>query len=371
MPKRNDNVACRLLIAACSLLAVPGIARAADLPAGYPAEYARLIEAAEKEGKVVIYSATDATAAGPILKDFQKAFPKIQVEYNDLNSTELYSRLISEIAAGSGSGDLAWSSAMDLQIKLVQDGYTQPYTSVETDKLPGWAVYKNSAYGVTYEPIVFVHNKRLLPTEQMPKTHAALAPFLQQKKTELAGKVTTYDPERSGTGFVYLTHDLDNNPQLWDLAAGLGAVGVKLQTSTGTMLERIGSGEQVLGYNMIGSYALNRAKKDPNLGIVYPEDYILGVSRVLLIPKGARNINAAKVFLDFILSARGQKAVADAGLFSIRADVEGEATAKTLREKFGDRLKPIPVDDSVAKYLDQTKRLDFLKKWQEAMKAPK
>jgi iron(III) transport system substrate-binding protein len=352
--------------AAVAALTVTSAAFAADVPAGYPADYAKIIEAAEKEGKVVVYSATDAAAAQPLLKAFAKAFPKISVEYNDLNSTELYNRLISEVAAG-GTGDVTWSSAMDLQIKLAQDGYALTYASPEKAKLPGWSVYKDQAYGTTYEPVLFVHNKRLLPEAQMPKTHDEFITVLTEKKTELTGKVATYDPERSGTGFAYVSNDQLHFPKLWDLAAALGGVSVKLYTSTGTMLEKIGSGEHVLGYNMIGSYAINRGKKDPNVGVVYPQDYIEIVSRVMLIPAKAKNPNAGKVFLNFVLSQEGQKAMADSGLFAMRDDVEGDATVKTLKAKFGDKLKPIPVDDSTTQYLDQTKRLAFLKKWQDAV----
>jgi iron(III) transport system substrate-binding protein len=352
--------------AAVAALTVTSAAFAADVPAGYPADYAKVIEAAEKEGKVVVYSATDAAAAQPLLKAFAKAFPKISVEYNDLNSTELYNRLISEVAAG-GTGDVTWSSAMDLQIKLAQDGYALTYASPEKAKLPGWSVYKDQAYGTTYEPVLFVHNKRLLPEAQMPKTHEEFIQVLTEKKAELTGKVATYDPERSGTGFAYISNDQLHFPKLWDLAAALGGVSVKLYTSTGTMLEKIGSGEHVLGYNMIGSYAINRGKKDPNVGVVYPQDYVEIVSRVMLIPAKAKNPNAGKVFLNFVLSQDGQKAMADSGLFAMRDDVEGDATVKTLKAKFGDKLKPIPVDDSTTQYLDQTKRLAFLKKWQDAV----
>jgi iron(III) transport system substrate-binding protein len=90
-----------------------------------PATSPQVVAAAEKEGKIVIYSTTDSIAAAPLLKDFGALYPKVTVEYNDMNSTELYNRFISEAAAGSGSADLLWSPAMDLQIKLANDGYAQ------------------------------------------------------------------------------------------------------------------------------------------------------------------------------------------------------------------------------------------------------
>src|SRR6202008_2355135 len=72
----------------------------AQAPAGYPADYGKIVDAAKKEGKLVIYSATDTKAVEPMIKDFKTMYPDVQVEYNDMNSTEVYNRYISETAAG-------------------------------------------------------------------------------------------------------------------------------------------------------------------------------------------------------------------------------------------------------------------------------
>src|SRR5258706_15343648 len=150
----------KLLSAALTAAAPLSAVALAQVPAGYPADYAQTIAAAKKEGKVVIYSALDTKAAQPLIKDFNAVYPDIKVEYNDMNSTELYNRFIAEVASGQGSPDVMWSSAMDLQVKLVDDGQALAYKSPEVPKLPGWAVYKNQAYGTTYEPAVFIYNKR-------------------------------------------------------------------------------------------------------------------------------------------------------------------------------------------------------------------
>ena len=54
-------------------------------------------------------------------------------------------------------------------------------------------------------------------------------------------------------------------------------------------------------------------------------------------------------------------------LFSIRDDVEGDATASALNKERGGTLKPLPVGASLLVYLDQAKRLEFLKQWQQAL----
>ncbi|HUL94782.1 MAG TPA: ABC transporter substrate-binding protein [Usitatibacter sp.] len=335
-----------------------------QVPAGYPADYAQVVAAAKKEGKVVIYSALDTKAATPLIRDFNALYPDIKVEYNDMNSTELYNRFIAEVAAGQGGADVMWSSAMDLQVKLVDDGKAMAYKSPETAKLPAWSVYKGEAYGTTFEPAVFIYNKRLVTGDEIPTDHASFAKIINSHADKYKGKVTTYDIEKSGVGFMFVVQDSKYFPGLKDLVKGFGATGYKVYASTGNMLEKTSSGEHLLGYNVLGSYAAVRAKKDPGLGVVLPKDYTLVLSRVIFIGKNAKQPNAAKLWVDYVLSQRGQKVIgSDVELYSIRDDVDAPYTAAKLKAELGANVKPIPVSSEITQYLDPKKRLDFLAEW--------
>ena len=363
------NVIRRATLLALAALALAPTLAAAQVPAGYPAAYADVIAGAKKEGKVVVYSTTDTASAKPLLDDFKALYPGISVEYNDMNSTEIYNRFISENAAAGASADVLWSSAMDLQIKLVNDGRALAYASPEIPSVPGWAVWRNEAFGTTYEPISFVYNKRLLAADEVPHSHDELAQMFAAKADKFKGKVTTYDIEKSGVGFMLITQDAKANPKFWDFVKALGKVGPRFQSSTGTMMERISSGENLIGFNLFMSYAVLRAKKDPSIGIVNPKDYTLVMSRVMFASKTAKNPNAAKLWIDYILSKRGQDIIAGkADLGSIRADVSGEMTAAALARTLGNAVKPIPVGPDLLNALDQTKRLAFIKQWQAAIK---
>ncbi|HEY4998265.1 MAG TPA: ABC transporter substrate-binding protein, partial [Usitatibacter sp.] len=295
----------------------------AQVPPGYPAGYAQTVAAAKKEGKVVIYSALDTKAAQPLIKDFNAVYPDVKVEYNDMNSTELYNRFIAEEASGQGGADVMWSSAMDLQVKLVDDGLAMAYASPELPQLPKWSVYKNEAYGTTYEPAVFIYNKRLVTGDEIPQDHAGFSKVIHSHVDKYKGKVTTYDIEKSGVGFMFVVQDTKYFPGMKDLERGFGATSYKVYSSTGNMLEKVSSGEHLLGYNVLGSYALVRAKKDPNLGVVLPKDFTLVLSRVIFIGKKAQHPNAAKLWVDYVLSKRGQKMIgSDVELFAVRDDIE-------------------------------------------------
>jgi iron(III) transport system substrate-binding protein len=360
---RSLTFTCMLVAAAFATLAAQ-----AQLPAGYPGDYAKILEGAKKEGKVVVYSTTDAKLVQGMIKDFETAFPGVKVEYTDMNSTEVYSRFTSENAANAASADAVWSSAMDLQLKLAQDGFAATYKSPESGALPDWARWKDTVYATTFEPIAIVYNKRLVTADEVPKTHGDFTKLLTTKADKFQKKVTTYDAEKSGVGFMLANQDAKLNPQFWDLVKAMGARGVNQQSSTATMMERVSSGENLIGYNILGSYALTRAKKDTSIGIAFTTDYNLVLSRLVFVSKNAKNPNAGRLFLDYLLSKRGQTITAEqAELFAVRTDITGKDSGVGFAKELGRAVKPISVSTDLLAGLDQTKRLEFLKQWQTAI----
>lgn len=345
---------------------------AAQQPAGYPWDYDGTIRAARREGTVVVYGTTDMAVARYLVRDFMALYPGLGVDYRDIDSGEIYRRFLREAAAGTASADVLWSSAMDLQVKLVNDGHALRYASPETPNLPAWAVWKAEAYGTTFEPIGFAYNKQLLPEAEVPRTHGELIQLLSRPGGRFKARVSTYDLENSGLGFLFATQDARTSPMFWDVAKALGRNDTRLQTSTAAMLESLGSGRSVLAYNVLGSYAYARAHQDPSTGFVYPRDYTLVVSRIAFINRRAPHPNAARLWLDYLLSKRGQTVMAlQSDLFALRTDIEGGQTAATLARTLGTSLKPIAIGPGLMVYLDQAKRGDFLQEWKRAMRPAK
>lgn len=356
------------LLASVAVLAVPGApARAQAVPPGYAASYADVLAKAKQEGKVVVYTSTDLAQGQKLLDAFKAVYPGIDVEWNDQGTTSAFNRVISEAAAKQVGGDIVWSSALDLQLSLVDRGLATTYRSPEAAKLPDWAIYKDAAYGTTLEPAAVIYNKRLLPAELVPKTHADLLRVMKENKAALDGKVATFDPEKSGTGFMFASDNLVHVPQFWEMMTAFGGVHGKVYGGSGSMREKVASGEHVLAFDAIGSYAVEWAKADPNIGVTYLSDHVPAFSRVMLIPKGAPHPNAAQVFLDFTLSPAGQRAVAEGGLPAVRADVPGIENAEGLAKLVGGKLSPIPLSAKSTEFLDPKKRAEFFRQWRKAM----
>src|SRR3954454_17024637 len=151
-----------------------------------------LVGKAKAEGKVAIYTSTDLDQGQKLLDAFKAAYPGIETQWNDLGTTSTFNRIVSEAAAKQVGCDIAWSSAVELQLTVVDRGLAEDYKSPEAANLPDWAVYKNAAYGTTCEPAAIVYNKRLLSAEMIPKTHADLLRILKENRAALDSKVATY-----------------------------------------------------------------------------------------------------------------------------------------------------------------------------------
>ncbi len=357
--------AARGLAAAAAMVAASA---AAQVPPDYPSGYQKIISSAAREGRLVIYSSTDLSAAAPLVAEFEAMYPSISVEYDEMNTSDVYGRFVAETLANGSSADVTWSSSMDLQIKLANDRYADVYRSPEARNLPEWAVWRDEAYGTTFEPVVFVYNKRLLAPNEIPQTHSDLLHLLETRPDKFKGNITTYDIEKSGVGFLFLSQDSLAMPAFWTLLKAIGASGVELEANTAPMIERIASGKDLIGYNLLGSYAMARARRDPALGIVLPKDYTLVLSRVVLIAKKVRHPNAAKLWVDFILSRRGQTIIAERSrLFSIRTDVSGEYTAATLMRTLGASARPIAVGSGLLVHQDKAKHEEIMRRWRQAI----
>ncbi|WP_422647775.1 Iron(III) transport system substrate-binding protein [Cupriavidus sp. H18C1] len=341
-------------------------------PPGYPADYPQIIARAQREGMVTVYASTDEDVARPLLNAFEARFPGVKVAYHDLNTIELNRRFLAESAqpVRADHADVLWSTAMDLQIKLVNDGHALHYASPERAGLPGWASWREEAWGTTFEPAVIVYNRRHFDGMPVPRSRSALARLLQDNATRWRGRVVTYDIERSGVGYLLAQQDARMGGEFWYLAQALGRAGVRLSASTADMVESVASGELVLAYNLLGSYALSLMERGAAIGVVAPSDYTLVMSRVAFIARRAPHPWAARLWLDFLLSREGQALLARSAsrLYTIRTDTKSGHTAAALAERLGYAFKPISVGPGLLAAQDTLRKQAFLARWREAMK---
>ncbi|CAG2136990.1 hypothetical protein LMG31506_01766 [Cupriavidus yeoncheonensis] len=336
-------------------------------PPGYAPDYASVVRAAEDEGRLVIYATADADLVRPMLADFRSMYPRVRVEYDDLTSTELYHRYLAETQLETESADVLWSSAMDLQASLVRRGYAMTYASPEASGLPAWARWQDQGWATSIDPVAIAYNRKLLRAAQVPRTHADLAQLLATQAGQLRRKVVTYDIEKSGLGFLLATQDATAGPAFWDIAAELGRLDARYVSTTAAMLRQVANGSMAIAYNVLGAYATGQAQHNAAIGVAFLTDYTLVLSRIQLISQRARHPNAARLWVDYTLSRRGQTLMAQrAGLYAVRSDVGGDTTAARLVTQLGTSMRPIQNDAALTRHLDIAAYREFVTRWRTA-----
>lgn len=325
--------------------------------------------ASDEQFSVVVYSSLDITAARPLIETYQNINQGVSIYYHELQTLEIHERVVRESDKGLATADLVISSAMDLQMKLANDGYAMRVNIPEIANWPSWAKWRNTAFALTYEPAVMIYHKPSFEGIEIPKTRAALSQFLSNNNDRFYGRIATYDIERAGLGFLFLARDEEHYRDIWQLVQAMGSSGIKLYSKSSAILQRVADGRFAIGYNILGSYAASWAEHNSDLGIILPTDHTVVMSRIALIPEAAKSPIQGQRLLSFLMSEMGQEVMAKKSkIRALHPDLSDENTASSLRRKAGKQLRPIPVSPGLLVYLDQVKRARLIERWNEALR---
>lgn len=336
-------------------------------PAYYPGEYARVVDAAKKEGKLQIYSIMSATNWKPVVEGFKKRYG-IDVETVDAGATEVFTRYYAEAGGGARSADLIITSAPDAWQDFIKRGELAEYKSPEDPYVPGWSKLAPGVYSASSDPMFFIYNKKLV-TGSVPKTLKELADAVGKNADVYKGKLTTYDCAANATGFSNLFFwQKTKGEEGWKILETLGKNGHKFETSAGNMVNSVLSGEAVFGYFVSAISVFPKFPASESiLGYGMIGDGTPILVRGMGITKKATSPNAAKLMVDYIISQEGQLAFADGGLTAYRPDVQEKA------KQHLDKLNAGLGEGALIKYsfdpdmTDKAKTDAALQRWKQVM----
>lgn len=336
-----------------------GLMLAGLLPAhGFEVEEEASFAAPGPEVAVLrVLSTTDTQIMAPVIVGFQAANRGITVHYTVANSQQVQAAIVTDGAAY----DLVISSAMDLQMQLANDGFALPWQSERTTALPGWARWQDTLFAFAQEPVVLIAARSVFDGLAPPRTRRELTALLRDYPERFRGRIGTYDPERSGAGYLFVTQDARLSDTFWRLAEVMGGLEPVLYDSTAPMINDLKAGRLVLAYNVLGSYAAPRLAGDDSTMLIELEDHTLTLLRTALIPRTANAPALGGTFLDYLLGPSGRALIAsEAGLPPID---EAALAAQP-------HLRPIRLDPGLLVYLDALKRRAFLEEWRAALIQP-
>ncbi|HEY3149057.1 MAG TPA: ABC transporter substrate-binding protein [Dongiaceae bacterium] len=313
---------------------------------------------------LTIDGSTDTAVFAPILEAFAKRVPDLAIRYREITTNELNDLAERGCSGAEPAADLVVSSSIDQQVKLANDGCAQPNHSALVKALPGWAKWRDEVVGLTYEPAVIVYNRDLVPPAQVPQSRFDLIDLLRPDDNPFTGRIATYDIERSGVGYLFAFMDAQQATTFGRLIEAFGRNKVVATCCSAEIIDAVASGRFLIGYNMLGSYALARAANDRRIGIVAPTDYTLVLARAALIPKRARNAELARRFIDFALSEDGRRLLTESGLI-VSFDEAGEGFSSLSGAV--PTLRPIALSPVLLIGLDQQTRDNFLALWRSSL----
>lgn len=318
--------------------------------------------AAETERRLLVRGTTDVAAFDSVLAGFVAAYPGLAVDYEQWASNDLYEITAAACRQGTVAADLVISSAVNLQVRLVNDRCAQPHRSALTEALPDVTNWRDELFGITREPAVMVYNRALVPASEAPRSRFDLIDLMRPAGSRYAGRVATYDIEASGLGYLFAFSDAQQATTFGSLVEAFDRAGAVATCCSAEIIDGVASGRYLIAYNVLGSYAAERAAQSPDLAIVAPSDYTLVLSRAAMIPRGATQPQAAGQLLDFLLSPPGRQALAQEYLL-IDAPEDSAATDETI-------MRPIALSPTLLVGLDRMKRQQFLELWRAVFSDP-
>jgi iron(III) transport system substrate-binding protein len=297
-----------------------------------------------------ILSTADIAVFEPIIEAFQAAQPDIAIDYDVASSAGVMAALLE----GSTGYDLAISSAMDLQTKLANDGFTQPYFSDVTEALPNWANWRGEVFAFTQEPAVMVISEAAFKSVTIPKNREELIVLLRDNSDIFQGKIGTYDVRSSGLGYLFATQDSRNTESFWRLTEVMGRLDAKLFCCSGAMIEAVAAGDLALAYNVLGSYAQSRLVDTPGIKTVALDDFTSVMLRTAVIPRTTNKSALAGRMIDFLVTLNARPELsAQTGLPALALQGSQEATNQ----------RPIRLGPGLLVFLDKMRRETFLRSW--------
>ncbi len=253
--------------------------------------------------RLVIYSGRKEKAFKPVVEAFTKQ-TGIQVDLKGGKTSGLANEIRMEKA--NPRGDLFISTEGGIMEVLAGEGLLAPYLSPVTKAVP--EVFKSTTgtwTGISGRARIILYNKNLVAEKDIPRSVLELTDPKWKGKLAIAGT-----RERTTLAWVSALVAVKGEAFTRDYIKGLLANGLKILADNTEIWQGVGRGEFAVGLTNSPNYYLAKKMGLP-VGVVYPDQGPQGFgtpinANAVAIIKGAKNPDAARKFIDFLLSLDGQ-----------------------------------------------------------------
>jgi iron(III) transport system substrate-binding protein len=295
---------------------------------------ADLIEGAKKEGQVMWYATLNISDSNALLKRFNQKYPFIKAELLRAGSEQLLNRILTEDSAGRSALDVVNITTINaLKRRNLLQSYHSPEFAAYPQQFKDAGNYWATLYNIYY---VIGYNPKMVPQKDAPRNWDD---FLDPK---WKGKIGMDQEEYE---WYAATIQYWGSQKAHKFHHALAKQAIRWNRGHTMISQLMAAGEFPIG--IVYAHRVESMKKSgaPIEWVKTADPVFVTLSPVAVAAK-ARNPNAAKLLMDFVLSREAQLVLRDANRLSGRSDVE-----PLVPEMHPSKLKLAAIDPSVGEEL--------------------
>jgi iron(III) transport system substrate-binding protein len=268
-------------------------------------------QAAAAQEKLIIYTSMKESLIGGIVEGFNRKYPDVAVDYQSAGAGKLMAKIAAERESGKILADILWTSEVPDFYSMKQEGILEKYeTPLIKEILNPFDDYDGHFTAARLGTLGIAINTDLIKT---PPTQ-----WSDLFKPEYKGAFGVADPALSGT--AYMSIALLDKQFGWEFFENLHANQARIGKGSGQVVDDTASGE--LAASLAVDYITNdKITKGAHIALYYPPELLMAPSPIAIF-KDSPNLEAAKHFVDYLLSYDAQVLVAGEGTLSVRRDVK-------------------------------------------------
>ena len=288
--------------------------------------------------KLIIYTSMKESLIKGIVDGFKKQNPDIDVDYQSAGAGKLMAKIAAERQSGKILADVIWTSEVPDFYKMKEEGILAKYESpVLKETVNPFDDYDGSFHAARLGTLGIVINSDKIKT--------APTQWSDLLKPEFQNGFGIANPALSGTS--YMSVALLEKQFGWEYFDKIKANGGRIGKGSGQVIDDTASGElsACLGVDYITNAKI---KKGAHIQMCYPPEMLVVPSPVAIF-KDTTKMDAAKKFVDYLLSKEAQTLVAEQGTIPVREDVTipakfnlpapKEALAKSIKINYTEAVK--------------------------------
>ena len=309
---------------------------------------AKLVEGAKKEGKLLWYTAGALDDSEKLLKRFKEKYPFIETGMYRTGAEGMITRIMTEARAKTYLWDLVQIGGIKDEI-IKRSGLTVKYLSPQRQFIP--EVFRDpEGYWTAIYVIFYItaYNTDLVSAREAPKTYTDL---LDPRWKGKMGMDTNSDD-----WFANMLKIMGEEKGL-EYMKRLAKQDIQFRTGRTVNTQMLAAGEFSIGIALYNQRVEEWKRKGSPVEWIVVEPVVPEMNPIAVSAR-APHPNAARLFVDFVLSREGQEMISSFLRIPARVDVEAQIPELKLKGK-----KIWPVDLKIADDYDR-----YLKLFREIFK---